>query len=180
MRDGRGSDDDEDRCDICLEGDDEPTSIGNREADVHGRDQHQSEGVQRGTAERVLLKTDNGVQDNRFNNVFNDRPVDVPRGVDPISTKAPNGALEVFHGGPYFPAIDAQGNADCQNGQFGYLRGPLGKGRYPPHGPVPGDDPYYTQFNRNFAGGSHNVYSDNSPGLAGTTFTGVKNLRSVP
>jgi hypothetical protein len=45
LRDGRGSDDDEDRCDICLEGDDEPTSIGNREADVNRRDQHQPEGV---------------------------------------------------------------------------------------------------------------------------------------
>jgi hypothetical protein len=113
--------------------------------------------------------------------VFNDRPVDLPRGVDPTTAKAPDGnALEVFHGGPYFPAIDSQGNADCQNGQFGYIDGPLGKGRYPAHGPVAGDDPVFTQFERNFAGGSHNVYSDNTPGLAGTTFTGVKNLRSVP
>jgi virulence factor Mce-like protein len=146
-----------------------------------GLGQHQSEGVAAGTGERVLLKSDNMTQDNRFNNVFNDRPVDLPKGVDPTTAKAPDGsALEVFHGGPYYPAIDSQGNADCQNGQFGYIDGPLGKGRYPAHGPVPGDDPVYTQFERNFAGGSHNVYSDNTPGLAGTTFTGVKNLRSVP
>jgi virulence factor Mce-like protein len=146
-----------------------------------GLGEHQSEGVQRGTAQRVLLKSDNMTQDNRFTNVYNDRPVDLPRGVDPTTAKAPDGsALEVFHGGPYFPAIDAQGNADCQNGQFGYIDGPLGKGRYPAHGPVRGDDPNYTQFERNFAGGSHNVYQDNTPGLAGTTFTGVKNLRSVP
>jgi virulence factor Mce-like protein len=145
-----------------------------------GLGQHQSEGVKNGTAQRVLLKSDNGVQDNRFNNVFNDRPVDLPRGVDPTTAKGPDGsALEVFHGGPYFPAIDAQGNADCQNGQFGYIDGPLGRGRYPAHGPVPGDDPFYTQFNRRFAGGSHNVYLDNTPGLAGPTFTGVPNLRSV-
>jgi hypothetical protein len=45
LRDGRGGDDDEDRCDICLEGDNEPTSIGNREADVDGRDQYQTQGV---------------------------------------------------------------------------------------------------------------------------------------
>jgi hypothetical protein len=45
---------------------------------------------------------------------------------------------------------------------------------------VPGDDPSFNQFNRMFAGGSHNVYADNSPGLAGPTFTGVPNLRSVP
>jgi hypothetical protein len=31
-----------------------------------------------------------------------------------------------------------------------------------------------------FAGGSHGVSIDNPPGLAGTTFTGVQNLRDVP
>jgi hypothetical protein len=146
-----------------------------------GLGQHQSEGVQNGTAERVLLKSDNRTQNNRFSEVFNDRPADVPTGVDPTTAKTAAGdALEVFHGGPYFPAIDAQGNADCQNGQFGYLDGPLGKGRYKPHGPVPGDDANFTQFNEKFAGGSHNVYKDNSPGLAGPTFTGLKNLKDVP
>jgi virulence factor Mce-like protein len=146
-----------------------------------GLGEHQSEGVSNGTAQRVLLKGSNAVQDNRYGNVFNDRPVDLPRGVDPTTAKASDGeALQVFHGGPYFPAIDAQGNADCQNGQFGYLDGPLGRGRYPAHGPVSGDDANYTQFERNFAGGSHNVYSDNSPGLAGPTFTGVPNVRNVP
>jgi virulence factor Mce-like protein len=146
-----------------------------------GLGQHQSEGVQNGTAERVLLKSDNRVQDNRFSNAFNDRPADVPTGVDPTTAKDQKGdALQVFHGGPYFPAIDAQGNADCQNGQFGYLDGPLGKGRYRPHGPVADDDAYNTKFSQQFAGGSHNVYQDNSPGLAGTTFRGVKNLKDVP
>jgi virulence factor Mce-like protein len=146
-----------------------------------GLGQHQSEAVSNGTAERVLIKSDNMVQDNRYSNNFNDRPPDLPTGVDPTTAKTPDGlALEVFHGGPYFPAIDSQGNADCQNGQFGYLDGPLGKGRYKAHGPVPGDDPFYTQFNRRFAGGSHNVYDDNSPGLAGPTYTGVPNLKDVP
>jgi virulence factor Mce-like protein len=145
-----------------------------------GLGQHQSEGASNGTAERVMLKTDNNVQDNRFGTVFSDRPVDLPKGVDPTTASVPNGALETFHGGPYFPAIDAQGNADCQNGQFGYVDGPLGKGRYPAHGPVPGDTPSYNQFNQQFAGGSHTIYLDNLPGLSGPTFTGVKNLRDVP
>jgi virulence factor Mce-like protein len=146
-----------------------------------GLGQHQSEGVSNGTAERVLIKLDNAVQDNRFSNNFNDRPPDLPRGVDPTTAKDPKGeALQVFHGGPYFPAIDAQGNADCQNGQFGYMDGPTGKGRYKAHGPVAGDDPYFTEFNRRFAGGSHALYADNNPGLAGPTFTGVKNLKDVP
>jgi hypothetical protein len=44
-RDGGCSDDDEDRCDIRLDGDDEPTPVGNREADLHGRDDCEAEGV---------------------------------------------------------------------------------------------------------------------------------------
>ena len=44
---GRGSDEDEDRCDVRLDGDNEPASIGNGEADVDRRDQGQTEGVHR-------------------------------------------------------------------------------------------------------------------------------------
>lgn len=146
-----------------------------------GLGQHQTEGVSNGTAERVLLKSDNRTQDNRFSNAFNDRPADVPTGLDPTTAVDEKGdPLQVFHGGPYFPAVDAQGNADCQNGQFGYIDGPTGKGRYKPHGPVAGDDSTNTTFSQRFAGGSHNVYNDNSPGLAGPTFRGVKNLKDVP
>jgi phospholipid/cholesterol/gamma-HCH transport system substrate-binding protein len=104
----------------------------------------------------------------------------VPSDQDPITRKVGGQALEIFHGGPYYPAIDAQGNADCQNGQFGYMRGPLGVSRYKPHKSLPGDDPANTQWSRQFAGGSHGSSADNSPGLAGTTFTGVPNLRDVP
>src|SRR3954451_18862606 len=146
-----------------------------------GLGQHQSEGVQRGVGERVLLKGDNMVQDNRYGTVFNDRPADVPIDQDPRTKKAFNGeALQVFHGGPYYPAIDAQGNADCQNGQFGYMVGPFGTSRYKGHNSLPGDDAQNTQWSHQFAGGSHGVSADNSPGLAGTTFTGVRNLQSVP
>src|SRR3954465_8547471 len=146
-----------------------------------GLGQHQSEGVQRGVGQRVLLKGDNMVQDNRYNNVYNDRPPDLPRGVNPITAKAANGMpLEVFRDGTYFRAIDPQGNADCEIGQTGYMAGPLGNGRYPPHGPVPGDDPAFTQFNRNFAGGTHTLVVPTVPGLVGTTFSGDPNLRNVP
>jgi virulence factor Mce-like protein len=146
-----------------------------------GLGQHQSEGVRNGTGQRVLLKSDNAVQDNRYNNVFNDRPADVPRGVDPISAKTPDGQpYVVWRDGTYFHAIDSQGNADCEIGQSGYMRGPLGNGRYPPHGPVPGDDPYFTQFNRQFAGGTHTIGVPTVPGLVGTTFNGVSSLRKVP
>jgi hypothetical protein len=145
-----------------------------------GLGQHQSEGVSNGVGERVLLKSDNMAQDNRYGNVYNDRPADVPIDQDPRTRKANGQALQIFHGGPYFPAIDAQGNADCQNGQFGFPVGPYGGSRYGPHKSIPGDDAYNTQWSRQFAGGSHGVSADNAPGLAGTTFTGVRNLRDVP
>ena len=145
-----------------------------------GLGQHQSEGVAAGTGERVLLKSDNMVQDNRYNSVGNDRPPDVPTDQDPRTRTVNGQPLEIFHGGPYYPAIDAQGNADCQNGQFGYMVGPFGTSRYKPHKSLPGDDPANTQWSRMFAGGSHGSSADNSPGLAGTTFTGVANLRDVP
>jgi hypothetical protein len=137
--------------------------------------------VTNGTAERVLVKSDNNRQDNRFGNLFNDRPPDVPSDQDPTTAKDGSGApLQTFHGGPYFPAIDAQGNADCQNGQFGYLDGPTGDARYAPHARVAGDDDVNTQFSRQFAGGSHTVLADNNPGLAGPSFKGVKNLKDLP
>jgi virulence factor Mce-like protein len=143
--------------------------------------QHQSEGVSNGTGERVLLKSDNMDQDNRLSNVFNDRPADLPTGVDPTTAKDQKGdPLEVFRDSTYFSAIDGQGNADCEIGQTGYLDGPLGHGRYPAHGPVSGDDANYTQFNQKFAGGSHTLLTPHIPGLQGTTFRGVKNLRDVP
>jgi phospholipid/cholesterol/gamma-HCH transport system substrate-binding protein len=146
-----------------------------------GLGQHQSEGVSNGVGQRVLLKSDNMMQDNRYGNVFNDRPADVPPDQNPRTARASNGEpLQIFHGGPYYPAIDAQGNADCQNGQFGYLVGPLGPSRYHAHASIPGDDPANTQWSRMFAGGSHGVSADDMPGLSGPTFTGVRNLRDVP
>jgi hypothetical protein len=147
----------------------------------NGLGQHQSEGVANGTAERVLLKSDNNMQDNRLSGAFNDRPVDVPSDQNPRTAVAPDGQpLEIFHGGPYSPAIDAQGNADCQNGQYGYLVGPLGGSRYHAHKSIPGDDPANTQWSRAYAGGSHGTSADDFPGLSGPTFTGVQNLRDVP
>ena len=78
------------------------------------------------------------------------------------------------HGQPYPPAIDAQGNADCQTGNSGYPDGPLViNGRYPP---APGGPDFEDQK----SGGSHVVLQPDSPGLAGTTYTGRKHLRDVP
>lgn len=72
-----------------------------------------------------------------------------------------------FHNQFYQPAIDGQGNADCQNGQNGFPDRLITTGRYPPS-----NDPQES-------GGSHVVIDRNTPGLAGTTFSGVPSLQDV-
>lgn len=151
---------------------------------------HMSEDVKGGTVERVLVRDDTGsTQPGRIGSSDNWRPADVPRNVSPYTTKLANGDyVEVQHGQPYAPAIDSAGHADCETGQNGYPNGPLPaagtpeSGRYPPANAGPTfnpnnpSDPFY----QNQAGGSHNVVAPNTPGLAGPTFTGVKNLKDVP
>jgi phospholipid/cholesterol/gamma-HCH transport system substrate-binding protein len=118
----------------------------------------------------VNLKSDNRTQDNRMSSSEADKPADVPKSQDPQTAEDPEGnPLTVLHRQAYEPAIDAQGNADCQVGQRGYLDGPLVDGnRYPPS-----DDP-------DELGGSHVVLDSNIPGLSGPTYKGVPNLSDVP
>jgi virulence factor Mce-like protein len=151
---------------------------------------HMSEDVKGGTIERVLVRDDNtSNQPGRLGSSDNFRPADLPSNVNPKTTKLAGGDYaEVQHGQPYAPAIDANGNADCETGQNGYLSGPLPasgtpeSGRYPPAKAGSGfnvnnpNDPFYM----NQAGGSHNVVAPNTPGLAGPTFKGVPNLKDVP
>jgi virulence factor Mce-like protein len=151
---------------------------------------HMSEDVKGGTIERVLVRDDNtSLQPGKLGSSDNFRPADVPSNINPKTTKVVGGDyVEVQHGQPYAPAIDADGNADCETGQNGYLSGPLPasgtpeSGRYPPAKAGAGfnasnpSDPFYL----NQAGGSHNVVAPNTPGLAGPTFKGVPNLKDVP
>jgi phospholipid/cholesterol/gamma-HCH transport system substrate-binding protein len=126
-----------------------------------------------GTSERILLKqANNRGQRNNLGTTASSRPADVPAGQDPQTASNAFGKLEVLHGQPYSPAIDAQGNADCQAGQFGYLDRLGTGGRYPPS-----TDP-------NKGGGNHVVVDSNTPGLSGPTYKGrelgIYNLRDVP
>ena len=151
---------------------------------------HMSEDVKGGTIERVLVRNDTGnPQPGSEGSSDNWRPADLPHNVNPYTTKLANGNYaEVQHGQPYAPAIDSAGNADCQTGQNGYPNGPLPasgtpeSGRYPPANAGPNFNPNNASdpFYQNQAGGSHNVVAPNTPGLAGPTFTGVKNLKAVP
>ena len=137
--------------------------------------EHASENVPGGTAQRVLLLSDNRTQDNRWSSTEADRPGDIPRG-QPITATDPAGEpLVAVHSGGYSPAVDAQGRADCRIGQTGYLNGPaVPNGRYPPS-----EDP--TQ-----GGGSHVVRTTDVPGAVrhGGTYKsrelGIDSIEDVP
>ena len=145
-----------------------------------GLGEHVSEDVRFGTAQRSGLKSDNRTQDNRISTSDAERPADIPDRQDPQTdpnSSGPNARgrdqagdpLTALHRQNYAPAVDAQGNADCQTGQTGYLDGPLAEDfRY-----EPSNDP--SQL-----GGSHVVLDPDTPGLAGTTRKGVRNLRDLP
>ena len=122
------------------------------------------------TAERVLGKViGNPLQPSHFGTTESAHPADIPADEDPQKAMNAFGHLHVMHGQPYPPAIDAQGNADCQTGQTGYLwklvtdPGPSG-----PDG----------------LGANHPVVEENTPGLAGPSWDairlGIHNLKDVP
>jgi virulence factor Mce-like protein len=137
--------------------------------------EHVSEPVRGGTIQRSVGKTDFRGQDNRVGDSTADRYVDVRTSQDP---QAPvNGqTLQALHSGSYEPAVDAQGNADCQVGQRGYLDGPVASGnRY-----APSDDPQVGSAMDNAGGGSHVVIESDLPGLFGPTFKGVPSLKDLP
>ena len=148
---------------------------------LSGLSEHVSEDVRFGTAQRSGLKGDNRTQDNRISTSDADKPADIPDDQEPQvvqgSGTTPNGQgrdpsgdpLVALHRQNYGPAIDAQGNADCQTGQTGYLDGPLATDfRYPPSN------------NPQQLGGSHVVLDPDQPWLSGPTRLGVKNLKDLP
>ncbi len=154
----------------------------------NGLGNHLSEPVSNGTIERILLKNDNSTQANAFSNTFAYRPNDVPANESVHTAKDPltGQPLEALHGVPYPPVIDAQGNANCQQGQNGYPEGPITglppgvPARYPPATVQnTGNETQLTNFEQNQGGGSHTQLSG-YPLLEGTTYTGVPNLKAVP
>jgi hypothetical protein len=142
--------------------------------------EHVSEPVRGGTTQRVLAKSDSAnPQDNKLGGVEGDRPVDIAKSEDPQEAKSASGDdLQALHRQYYVPAIDAQGNADCQTGQGGYLDRLITNSRYPPS-----DDVHPTGV-AGEGGGSHVVLDPDTPGLAGPTYKarelGIRNLRDVP
>jgi virulence factor Mce-like protein len=126
-----------------------------------------------GTAERVLVKqANNPGQPNSIGTTESSRPYDVPANQDPQRAENAFGKLAALHAQDKHPAIDAQGNADCQLGQFGYLDHLATGGPYPPS-----NDPTR-------GGGNHVVVDPDTPGLAGGSYKarrlGINHIQDVP
>jgi virulence factor Mce-like protein len=159
-----------------------------------GEDQEQPSLDRQGTVQNIGAKSVDTNQPNNYQTTQSSRDVDVPKGQDPRTALDPfNGnPLHRLYVPPYQPAIDAQGNADCQNGQNGYMKGPLNPsyGRYGSrNGQVdqanlPESPLHDALFANPGSGGNWTVSVDNYPGLAGGTYVtrrlGIRNLRDVP
>ena len=126
-----------------------------------------------GTGQRSMSKSGTNTQDNRVGSTDADRPVDVPVGEDPKTAKDEAGfPLQALHNGAYVAAVDAQGNADCEIGQRGYVSGPS-----------PDDLRYPPSADKAQGGGSH-VVLGLPPGNSGPTYKarelGIDNVKDVP
>ena len=127
-----------------------------------------------GTVQNQGVKLVNPLQPNSIATTESSRPWDVPPGMDPVGAHSGPLSLGRLYSTPYQPAIDAQGNADCQNGQNGYIKGPLSPNhRYKP-GVLPDGTP---------TGGNFPVTQSNFPILSGGTYKarelGLNNLKDV-
>ena len=82
-----------------------------------------------GTVLNQNVKEVNSDQQNNYGTSASSRPWDIPAGQKPQGAKDFQGKpLFRLYATAYNPAIDAQGNADCQLGQTGYPNGALGTG----------------------------------------------------
>jgi virulence factor Mce-like protein len=139
-----------------------------------------------GTVLNQNVKMVNSNQQNNYGTTEGSRPWDIRAGQKPQGAKDELGSpLFRLYAPAYQPAIDAQGNADCQNGQNGYPNGSLNTGRY-----KPGDiedkssDQGLPIPSKVGTGGNGGITVNNLPGLSGGTYKsrelGINNLRDVP
>jgi phospholipid/cholesterol/gamma-HCH transport system substrate-binding protein len=130
-----------------------------------------------GTVLNNNAKLANTNQANSLGTLESSRPSDVPLGRDPRGATDASGAPLERQYLPltYHPAIDAQGNADCQQGQTGWVKGPLPAGSRYGRGELSDGTP---------SGGNWPVLVNDLPVLSGGTYTshrlGISNLRDVP
>jgi virulence factor Mce-like protein len=153
---------------------------------IHELGEHQSQAAPGGTIQNQGVKTVNFEQPNTIGSTSNSRGWDVPADgqPDPPGWSTPDGPYGATYLGepagrvfvtPFQPAIDAQGNADCQNGQDGLPRRLT--------------DPWVRDFGRRNLpdgtppGSAMPVAINNYPGLSGGTYVsrelGIANLQDV-
>ena len=112
-----------------------------------------------------MLNSTNREQNNRLSDFPSDRPADVPVELDSQKAETDTGEpLTKNLTQPYPPAIDAEGNADCQAGQWGYVE------QWTDAKALPAESS--PDFDDNHSGASSTVMNPDTPGLAGPTFTG--------
>ncbi|HEX4735220.1 MAG TPA: MlaD family protein [Thermoleophilaceae bacterium] len=156
------------------------TVCNNGNAFFTGLADHISEEVTGGTSEVVLVKTGSNFQNHALSQNEGERPADVPANVDPQTYVDPAGNhYQTLHGEAYSPAVDAQGHADCQVGQYGYMDGPLNgpDAKYPPANidlSQAQNPAAFQQWENEHGGASHTSTLMDHPGLAGPTFVGQR------
>jgi len=141
-----------------------------------------------GTALNQNVKVPNSQQPNNYGSSTGSRPWDIPAGQKPQGAKdALGNPLFRLYAPPYQPAIDAQGNADCQLGQNGYPNGALSNGPYSKGNIQDGSDEHGLPIPGQFGTGSNGAIvpdDNNIPGLSGGTYKtrelGIDNLADVP
>jgi virulence factor Mce-like protein len=137
-----------------------------------------------GTVLNQNIKLVNNQQPNSMGSSATSRPWGVPPDQNPIGAVDSGGnQLGRLYSPPYMPAIDAQGNADCQVGQVGWMQGPFTTGGRYTRGIVPGSIDAQHPHGID-TGGSWSVTDNDLPGLRGGTYVtrklGIKNLKDVP
>jgi virulence factor Mce-like protein len=145
-----------------------------------------------GTVLNQNVKEVNTNQQNNYASSTGSRPWDILSDQKPQGAKDHEGHdLFRLYAPPYQPAIDAQGNADCQLGQNGYPNGALNAGRYKPGDLIDHSDsrglPRPGPLEEHVGSGANGAIvppDNNIPGLSGGTYKsrelGIDNLRDVP
>ncbi len=139
-----------------------------------------------GTVLNQNVKVPNSHQQNNYGSSTGGRPWDI------LENQKPQGAQD-HQGNPLFrlyapaysPAIDAQGNADCQLGQNGYPNGALGPARYHRGDLQDASEEHGLPIPDEVGKGANGAITENNlPGLSGGTYKsrelGIDNLADVP
>jgi virulence factor Mce-like protein len=150
--------------------------------------EHQSQPGPGGNVQQQLARVVNLAQPNTLGFTYSSRPWDIQPGEKAQgATFAGQPAGRAF-APPYQPAIDDNGNADCQNGQDGFpnfrLLESFTRKNGASNGFAPNDYITGTLPDGTAAGANATVGKSNYPGLAGGTYRsralGIKNLKDVP